>query len=227
MAAIRNQLDDLIALARRDGWATGICSVQKLELQTWGRPYATVAGRSRTGGFEELRPTDPELAEKHSLSAIYGRGEQPLHTDGAHLTEPPDIVILAAAEPTPVPTLLWHHQAVAKDAFELEEDLRNGLFAVDDGKEAFLAPAQTGWARASSRIRFDPGCMTPVDSRARRVSAHFTKTIRTSTTFEWTQQHQVLVIDNRNVLHARAAAADDPDRSMQRLMLRIKQEGSL
>lgn len=220
---VANQLDELISAARKDGWASGICSTKQLEFQTWGRAYTIVAGRAPSGrGFEALRPTDPEHANKRSLSAVFGRGQQPLHTDGAHHALPPDIVILAAAEPTSVPTLLWG--ASYERLIEIGDDIRHGLFAVDDGQASFLAPACNGWPTLGGQIRFDPGCMTPVDSRARGVSAHFANALESATRFDWTQQDQVLVIDNRRVLHARADSVSDPNRLMYRLMLRVDQE---
>lgn len=223
---VSNQLNELVEKARKDGWADGVCSTETLEYQTWGRAYTTVAGRSLKGGFEVLRPTGTDQAEKRSLSAVYGRGQQPLHTDGAHLAEPPDLVILAVAKPTPVPTLLWRHIDMVEGLSELDEDIRHGLFTIDDGKEVHLAPARTGWTKETARIRFDPGCMEPADSRARRVLKHFETALKSATQFEWTKPDQVLVIDNRNVLHARADSEHDPDREMQRLMLRLNQKSS-
>lgn len=69
--------------------------------------------------------------------------------------------------------------------------------------------------------------MTPVDSRARRVVGHFSKAIDSATQFAWTEPNQVLVIDNRNVLHARDNVVDEPDRLMRRLMLRADSENLL
>lgn len=170
-----------------------------------------------------LKPASPKMANAKSLSAVYGRGQQPLHTDGAHLSEPPDILILSAVAPTSVPTLLWRHMDLVSGLSELDEDIRHGLFTVDDGASTFLAPARTGWTETTARLRYDPGCMTPADSRAQRVSAHFEGVVGSATAFEWTHDDQILVIDNRSVLHARANAVADPDREMRRLMLQINQ----
>ena len=48
-----------------------------------------------------LRPAEASAAHPRSLSAPYGLGQQPLHTDGAHLPDPPDIVVLISSHPEP------------------------------------------------------------------------------------------------------------------------------
>lgn len=175
---------------------------------------------SRRGqpAVEVLRPVKIQDAPKRSLSAKYGTGPQPLHTDGAHLATPPDIVVLYGPAPSPVPTMLWRHD-YWPSPIEVRDELAHGLFSVDDGMTRFLAPAYAG-----SRHRFDPGCMSPADSRARRVVDYFDGALASATRFEWTEVDQVLVIDNRTVLHARGDARADPERELLRLMFRIEKD---
>lgn len=211
----KNQLRALVEAARKNGWSTGIASINQLRYQARWQSLEPITSRRSREDVEVLRPVEHEQAPKRSLSATYGLGAQPLHTDGAHQTEPPDIVILAARQPSPVPTMLWRHDWTT--AGSIREDLTHRLFTVDDGRTRFLAPAYS-----RGRIRFDPGCMSPADSRARRVVEHFRNALDSATAFEWTDPDQVLVINNRIVLHARADAEPDTDRELQRLMFRIQ-----
>ncbi|SDU25513.1 TauD/TfdA family dioxygenase [Jiangella alkaliphila] len=212
--ALTSALRDLVGTARADGWASGTASMLHLRFQASLLLLDPVTSRQGQDRQDVLHPITSADAPKRSLSAAYGRGAQPLHTDGAHLTAPPDIVILASTRRSTVATMLWRHDRSTAGA--LHDDLSHGLFTVDDGKTHFLAPAY-----ARGRLRFDPGCMTPADSRARRVAAHFRDVLDSATSFNWTDPDQVLVIDNRTVLHARADAQSDPDRELQRLMFRI------
>ncbi len=220
------EIDKLVAAARQNGWASAVCPAVRLEAEIPWSTYTVVPGRSQTGGFEDLKPAAPDKARPRSLSAIFGHQRQPLHTDGAHLAIPPDIVVLAVDSPSSVSTLLWRQ--TTRGFADIGDDLQHGLFAVDDGQTSFLAPACVGWPTlGGGRVRFDPGCMTPVDSRARRVVGHFSKAIDSATQFAWTEPNQVLVIDNRNVLHARDNVVDEPDRLMRRLMLRADSENQI
>lgn len=149
-----------------------------------------------------------------------GHGAQPLHTDGAHLEQPPDVVLLFANEPTLVPTLLWRMDWSRMDG-PLIDALRHGLFTVDDGRTQFLSPAALG-----GRLRFDPGCMTPADTRATRAAEHFAAAQASATPFHWDETGKVLAIDNRRVLHARADATADPERVLERLAFRVDREGA-
>ncbi|GAW49673.1 uncharacterized protein PD653_4024 [Nocardioides sp. PD653] len=214
--AIGNQLTELVAAARKDGWASGTGKLEVLRVQAQWLELTPMASRRGQSRVDVLRPVDPGDAPRRSLSATYGSGAQPLHTDGAHLSSPPDIVILSAESPSPVPTMLWRGDHW-RTPYEVRENLAHGLFIVDDGTARFLAPAF-----GSGRYRFDPGCMRPADSRARRAFAYFEEALASAIAFNWTEPDQVLVLDNRAVLHARADAAATPERELKRLMFRVK-----
>lgn len=155
-----------------------------------------------------LHVVRPENAHQDSLSAMVGDGQQPLHTDGAHHREMPDIVLLAAQEPTSTPTLLCN-PGYPTDA------QRAGTFRVGRGREAFYANAVDD----VGRWRYDPGCMTPMDDDARRASLDFDELRTRAVRHEWAQPGTVLVIANRRTLHARASAVDSHSRRMYRSAL--------
>ncbi|GAA2227348.1 hypothetical protein GCM10010360_57090 [Streptomyces nogalater] len=178
----------------------------------------------RKGGpaISTLRPVDQEEAEPNSLSARYGKGAQPLHTDGAHLPEPPDIVVLACETTSTTPTRLWSWGRVGGRLIStVPHFLRHGIFLVNSGNDSFFTTALTG-----GRLRYDPGCMMPCDARARQAAQFFSEAESSAVEYNWTQPGQVLVIHNNRALHARASAAHDPQRELQRLSFHLSREAS-
>ena len=68
------------------------------------------------------------------------------------------------------------------------------------------------------QYRYDPGCETPCDARAREVQGYFEQQFSHASAHEWSAAGQVLVVDNRRALHARAAVADgDLERELTRI----------
>jgi hypothetical protein len=88
------------------------------------------------------------------------------------------------------------------------------VFIVHSGRDSFYTTA-----RLDRGIRFDPGCMTPCDQRARTLADYFSDLGNEAETHEWTTANQVLVIDNRTTVHGRAAAdaSGDKDRILSRI----------
>lgn len=204
----------LVEEALENGWAVGNGSLQQIKYQSSLIGHEIVSSRKAGPLNELLKPTDQGHAPRQSLSATYGRGEQPLHTDGAHHVQPPEVVLLSVARTSDVPTLLWRFRTGELPEGTLD-DLRHGLFTVRSGKDSFLAPALEG-----HRLRLDPGCMDAGDHRARRVLA-FLESIRDEADrHTWVLPDTVLAIDNRRVLHARASTDGEPGRAMHRVTLK-------
>ncbi|MGY5884974.1 hypothetical protein [Modestobacter lacusdianchii] len=64
--------------------------------------------------------------------------------------------------------------------------------------------------------------MTPADERAHESVQYFESLASSAYRQEWTAPDQVLVINNRRTLHARAAVAeDDADRQLTRIAYRV------
>ena len=212
-------LRQMVERAFEDGWAVEDGDLDSVEYQATLLGWEVVASRKAGPLAEVLKPTRASDAPPKSLSAKYGTGDQPLHTDGAHHTQPPDVILLSAEASSAVPTLLWRF-STGRVPNDVLQGLHHGLFTVRNGKDAFLAPALDG-----NRLRFDPGCMDPSDQRARRVLTYFESVREDAVRHEWTTSGQVLAIDNRGILHARASAEDEPDRAMGRVAL-ILPEGT-
>ncbi len=185
-------------------------------------PYAHIVRTRQTDNdVQVLRPINTEQAAARSLSAQFGRGTFPFHTDGAHLEVPPDFVLLAVERPgaCDVPTHLLRFP-VPHPSPLLSEDLRLGVFRVDSGVSGgFYNVCQFSDGSSMNCVRFDPGCMRPVDPRSRRLA----DAISSSTpdySHSWRNPGEILIIDNHHVLHSRGDASKAPDRALCRLLLR-------
>jgi hypothetical protein len=209
---VPSTLEAMVAVAKRDGWAEG--SGRLLDVLLSARHMGLKEVPNRRGGslVSTLRPVSTEEAHPRSLSALYGKGAQPLHTDGAHLFRPPDFILLTCEEPSPTPTVLW----IGKDLYGLPSDLSHGIFLVSNDSDSFFAPALEKWRR----LRYDPGCMVPCDARAAKAARFFEEAISSSKRIPWDSPRKLLLINNHTTLHARAAVtADDENRELQRIGL--------
>lgn len=205
----------MLSSAVTSGWSAGVGTLEGLTAQTSRLKLKPVANRRGEPPVSRLRPTTEEESKPRSLSAQVGLGTQPLHTDGAHQESPPDFLVFVSERPSSTPTWLRHvrGQNVPWD------DLWSGMFLVGMEPSVFLAPALKG-AGPTRRLRFDPGCMTPCDARA-RAAAKFLSDTTSATRFDWTSPGQVLVVDNGRTLHGRGEVDDDDlDRELVRIAFR-------
>lgn len=207
------QLKSLWSEAVQNGWASGpLKHSVGIEARLCG--WIPVATRDGDQEASVLRPRDKGQAHPHSISAVHGLGEQPLHVDGSHMFRPPDVVVLVSEAPSPTPTNLWRLPGTSEQ--QDIDSLWNGLFVVGSGRFAFLSPAleETSGGR---KLRFDPTIMEPADARAHEAARYLRAAQDDSYAFHWTEPNQALVINNRAVLHGRAALAPgDADRKLTR-----------
>jgi hypothetical protein len=213
-------LMELLSEVQRNGIAATHGGLQRLATEARFHGFAPIASRPGGKAIEVLEPTKEEDAHRRSISARYGTGRQPLHSDCAHHQVPPALLLLSVDEPSDVPTLLWGFEPALFNGQQLM-DMREGLFTVRTGSSAFLAPALD-----RGRLRFDPVCMTPADSRAARTAALLEDVTKAATAFDWTEPGRVLAIHNHRLLHARDDASREPDRVIKRLAIRINEESA-
>lgn len=205
----------MILGARRNGWASAPGTLSDVTQHASKMGLIQVPNRRGETPVSVLRPTTEESAHPSSLSARYGLGAQPLHTDGAHHLAPPDVLVFVAEKPNATPTWLRSVVRVAGSRAPWP-DLKGGMFLVGTGPTSFFAPA---WDDTRG-LRFDPGCMTPCDSRA-RVAAAFLADAGEAVPHNWSEERHVLVVDNTRALHGRGAVAeDDEDRELIRIAYR-------
>lgn len=219
-------MTDLPALAKaaaRDGWATTPGSLSSIRDQAKSLGWTEVVNRQGDPAVTALRPRTREDAHPHSLSVAYGLGGQPLHTDGAHLPEPPDILVLACEHGSSTPTLLWRSLTGPGRTPLPWAASHHGMFLVRNGRDSFYTAVST-----RNRYRFDPGCMTACDGRAQQIAAYFDDQLSNATAHEWAPGSQrapgpqLLIVDNRRSLHARAALSTaDEQRTLVRVAFRI------
>lgn len=194
----------------KDGWASATGTLDDVRLavamDAIRRPTNVVATH------RVLVPYTREKAPPKSLSNVYGLGAQPLHSDGAHLLNPPAVIVLWARDPSTTPTRIW-----PVFAHQRPHALRWGMFTVRGNHGSFLSPVREG-----ARMRFDPVCMSPADHHARDARDYLEDARSEAFAFEWAEPNQLLFIDNRRALHARDAVSDTATRNVERLALRIE-----
>lgn len=205
-----------------DSSDTGWASTTLDKRQVWTLPsliaaqaaragYEPVSNRRSQGVMDTLKPTKSTDANPNSLSSVTGLEQQPLHTDGAHQENPPDIVLLWAINQSIVPTRIWRPSAIP------DREL-HGMFSVTDGKDFWISPA---WDD-DGNYRFDPCCMHPLDYFSKQLSKRFTTVPEAQIErFYWDKPNSILLIRNRKVLHGRAGVTDrSENRTIHRIALR-------
>jgi Taurine catabolism dioxygenase TauD, TfdA family len=212
-------LETLVVMSRKEGWAAGSGSIAQIRREAQSLGLTEVPVRRSGPAVTTLRPLSRDDAQANSLSAKYGKGDQPLHTDGAHLVKPPDVVVLACEGTSDTPTRLWRMRS-GFFATPLEH-IRHGVFLVANGKDSFFSTAYS-----NLRFRYDSGCMVPCDARARETVRYFDAAIESVIEHSWDEPGKLLVVDNRKALHARASAIDDPHREVQRVSFYLESGAS-
>lgn len=202
----------LLELAQR-GWVSFDGTLEDVTSYARAAGWEGVALRRGDALISHLHAVAAAEARANSISSRTGMGAQPLHTDGAHLARPPDVVALASTRSHRVPTRIW----TSSSAVAPWDDLHHGVFRVSDGRVQHHR-----FAGESGLIRFDPCCMTPLDERSRSVVRFFNAAFDTADRHQWSRSvPQVLLIDNRRTLHAREAVDPaDPPRHLTRAAFR-------
>ena len=200
--------------AEKCGWSECPVPLAKA-LEVIGERAEVIPSRLGDPPVGLLKATYRVEARRLSLSGRFGRGVFPLHTDGAHLPDPPDAVLLEFRQPTPLaPTLLFTPRLDELPSV-VGHALQQGVFDTGVGRATFLAHAVT-----EQRLRFDPVIMAPRDALARLVTRFFDECIAYSIKYRSREPGMTLIIDNRRTLHGRAAVPDGISREADRAMIR-------
>jgi alpha-ketoglutarate-dependent taurine dioxygenase len=220
--AVQVEAAKLLSAVAAEGWVCvpGFCEPGQAEerlgalASSFGRVApARASSRSK---LETLRPLRRELAHPRSLSAKHGNDAFPFHTDAAHWPVPSRLALLLCQETGPN-AAVTELVPVRRLMFTPEERRRltGAVFLVQNGRGSFFSTAVgCNW----TFLRFDEGCMRPVDSAAEAAADLITQRLREveHTAITW-RPGTLLVIDNWCVLHARASAHKPAD---ERVLLR-------
>ncbi|MDP8932390.1 MAG: hypothetical protein M3O70_28535 [Actinomycetota bacterium] len=216
-AAHSNTMDCLAAAiseSHAHGWATCDVPLEGALALARERRISTPPTRRGQAPIAVLRPTARDQAHPRSLSAQYGLEAMPLHTDGANRPLPPNVVLLEASAPCEGSTLIFPIRVNSLTRRQ-HDSIRSGVFAVGRGPRAFYSHAMD----EAGRVRFDPGCMRPLDPVARYVNDWLTNAAEDADRHHWERPGVTVVIANVRTLHGRSGVVDHPDREIRRLML--------
>ena len=201
----------------RHGWVL----VRQSSLETMKELASTLGGRSVNSGHAILRPKSVMESRSGTFSALVGLGQQPFHTDAAHWAIPPRFLLLQHMDgETTTPT--WILDIGSPFFLRLRCAMRRSSWLVVGRRLRFLT---SGLADVGGEpcLRFDPICMKPMDTFARRCRSSLLRIdlLRKAIPVQW-RKNATLVLDNWRVLHARGAV----DSSSTRILCRAYVEGA-
>jgi len=168
---------------------------------------------SRLGGplVDRLAPKPKEEAPPRSMSAFFGLGEFPFHTDCAHFRIPPRFLLLRLAEgaTSDRPTLAQEFRQLGLNANQRNELLRH-VWLVNGGRRCFFSSILSdSLIPGHTLVRYDQCCIRPalpgfaVSAAILEHAMHEVVPVAV----DW-KPDEVLIIDNWRVLHARGPATN-------------------
>lgn len=205
---------------RRDGWRCYASSAKSHEalsdiLLALAKRIGTVAVGRNGAVIEPIIPRPIEAAEERSLSAVYGLSELPMHMDTAHYLRPARYLLLGCVNPghSGTQTRIAPISALKFSPSELSL-LGSTAVLVRTGRRSFYS---TILDNNRPFLRYDPGCMEPIDARGEQAMHIVSDSISRIEVIrhEW-RRGEILLIDNWKMLHGRTATAAD-----DRLLLRV------
>lgn len=197
--------------ARINSFAPLAQQMQEIASQL-GRPFS---GR-RESVVESLSPEHASAAPARSLSARYGKGQFPWHSDAAHRTIPARWIVMACLSPgskeVMTEVVAWERMALSG---RLETACASTQFAFVNGSKSFLS---TITQKGRAFIRFDPGCMMALDEHSARALQELSEWDPASSDrqqIHWCSGH-IAIIDNWKHLHRRSDASESTGRVLLR-----------
>lgn len=173
----------------------------------------------RAGSLEEVvepRPVDD--AHPRSLSARYGLGTLPFHTELSHRTRPCRYLLLGCIDPgspTSATTLLdWRTLRFSREDLNLLEE---APVLVRTGRRSFYS---TILATGRAFLRYDAGCLEALDERGQKAMRLVENRIAGAHSYahHW-RQGDILIIDNWRVLHGRSPSDRGSGRRLARILI--------
>lgn len=175
--------------------------------------------KGRDGALEELiEPQVQKDAHPRSLSAQYGLGALPFHTELSHRPRPCRYLLLGCIDPgAPSATtnlLDWQALALSEEERCL---LESAPVLVRSGRRSFYSTILSPEFRF---LRYDPGCVEAVDERGNAALSLMKRRLANSrsATHQW-RRGDILIIDNWRVLHARGHSELGSGRRLARILI--------
>lgn len=173
----------------------------------------------RHGLLEEVvEPLAASQAHPRSLSARYGLDALPFHTELSHRTKPCRYILLGCIDPgsPAAATMLldWRDLRFSQQEVDL---LEATPILVRTGRRSFYS---TILAPGGAFLRYDPGCLEPLDDRGRGAMRLVEERIANarSVAHQW-RQGDILIIDNWRVLHGRSPSDPRTGRRLARILI--------
>jgi hypothetical protein len=211
-----SDLGGIFEALRVDGFVVTRAGVEEFEALAGdlGRPVAVRRGGPTT---DELMPTAKGQAAARSLSAIYGLGSFPFHTDAASHRVPPRYLLMRLADgvSSTTPTLLVDADPRSFCLHDSKVLMRERWLVRGGLGRTFYAPVLDPSQRF---LRFDTGCMSPPSGTVLRGHEIIDRRLARTppVAIEWAT-NVTLIADNWRVLHSRPGVALADER---RILLR-------
>jgi hypothetical protein len=167
-----------------------------------------------------ISPKSSINSKANTLSSRYGLAEFPLHTETAYWTRPARYLVLRCVDPGQGrrPTTILDTKLLKLGPTERKLFV-NEVWKVHS-RRPFLCTLMEE-INGHIAFRFDPECMLPITRGARRTLAIMTELLAQArvTEIQWSAG-ELLVLDNRRLLHGRGASTLlDEDRVLERVLI--------
>ena len=171
---------------------------------------------------ERISPKTSPQARHGTLSARYGLGPFPLHTERAHWRSPPRYLIFrSVGEVTDRPTTLLDSYALKADK-KLVQELLETQWIVQWGDDSFRSPVLTPLPTPEQwQIRYDRCCMSLSEDAPPELNVRLDQTFDSLIPeHHFWRLGEILLIDNWRMLHGRGTSAvEDFGRVLERIVV--------
>lgn len=168
--------------------------------------------------ISELRVAASSEARPLTLSAAFGTGIFPLHTDTAFWPIPAKfLVMLAKGDIRRTTTVCSMRRILDSGGSHFVNLIERSIWTVRRKDGSRYGPMTLSTKGISSGVRFDRQCMKPANTSAREVAAYFDHSAAPVEHLEW-RPHTAVVISNWHALHGRGS---QPPNEQERILQRI------
>lgn len=211
---------DLLEAVQDRGWSSfpgvnGSSDLMRLAISL-GKPVEN----ARHELISELRVAAVAKARPLTLSATFGTGPFPLHTDTAFWPTPARfLVMLAEGDLRRTTTVCSMRRILDSGGNKLLNLIEKSVWIIRGRDGSHYGQMTLSTKSIQSGVRFDRQCMKPVNASAREVAAYFDMGDPTVPIeyLEW-RPHTAVVISNWHALHGRGL---EPPNEQERIVRRI------